>query len=438
MFDQRAIAVILGGGAGTRLFPLTQQRSKPAVPIAGKFRLIDVPISNCLNSEIFHIFILTQFNSGSLNQHVSRTYSMPPFMQGFVEVLAATLTPNNPNWYQGTADAVRQNLWYLLRLAQREKAKRVLILSGDHLYRMDYRKLIQFHMEHEAEITVSVLAVDRDDVPGFGIVQVSPELEVVRFVEKPRDPELIDSLRFTGSAGEISVPKERPFLASMGIYVFEVDVLQKLLESTEDNDFGKEVLPKALGKQRMFAYPYDGYWRDIGTIRSYYQANLEMCDFLPQFDFFPSESLFYTRVRQIPPAKIQQAKMERVLLSDGVRVGRGCEISHSALGQRLMVHEGARLERAVLFGGTRFERGYESNTSDLPRMGIGEGSSLKNCIVDKDVRIGRDVVIEGAEHYPDFDDPQGRYYLRDGLVIVPRKAVIPDGMQIPIREDLPL
>jgi glucose-1-phosphate adenylyltransferase len=430
MSSQRAIAVILGGGAGTRLFPLTEERSKPAVPIAGKFRLIDIPISNCLNSDIFYIFILTQFNSGSLNQHVSRTYSMPHFLRGVVEVLAATLTPTNPHWYQGTADAVRQNLWYIYRIARQQGIERVLILSGDHLYRMDYRQLIGFHMEQGADITVSVLPVGEEDVRGFGILQVDEGLGIVRFVEKPKDPDLIHSLRASGSFGGLTIPAERPFLASMGIYVFELEVLKRMLESTTSNDFGKDILPAALGNSKMLAYPFDGYWRDIGTIRSYYQANLDMCDLVPSFDFFPEDSPFFTRVRQIPPAKIRGARLERSLLADGIRLGEGCRLTRSILGQRLIVEGGVTLDHAILFGATRYEE-EDERPLDIPSLGVGEGSTLRYCIIDKDARIGKNVVIEGSTKLADYDDPEGKYYIRDGLVIVPRKGIIPDGTRLP-------
>lgn len=430
MSSQRSVAVILGGGAGTRLFPLTGERSKPAVPIGGKFRLIDIPISNCLNSDLYHIFILTQFNSGSLNQHISRTYSMPHFLRGVVEVLAATLTPTNPYWYQGTADAVRQNFWYIYQIAQREKAERVLILSGDHLYRMDYRQMLQFHIDRKADITVSVLPVGEEDVPGFGVLQVDDSLNIVRFVEKPKDPALIESLRVSGTFGSVRIPPERPFLASMGIYVFELSVLEKLLGIKPYNDFGKEILPEALGQYSMLAYPFEGYWRDIGTIRSYYQANLEMCDLVPGFDFFPEDSPFFTRVRSIPPAKIQGARLERSLLADGVQIEPKCKITRSILGQRLCVQQGAVLDHAILFGATRYEE-KQQIPEGKPALGVGEGSVLRNCIIDKDVRIGKNVTIEGALGLPNHDDPNGLYYIREGLVILPRKAVIPDGMKIP-------
>lgn len=423
---QRPISIILGGGAGTRLFPLTQDRSKPAVPIGGKFRLIDIPISNCLNSEIYHTFILTQFNSGSLNQHVSRSFPMPNFLNGFVEVLAATVTDENDEWYQGTADAVRQNLWYILRVARRRGFKQALILSGDHLYRMDYRKLLRFHEERQADISVAVLLVPPEDATGFGILQVDRDLEIVRFVEKPKDPEVLQSLRVEGEFAGIQIPPERPYLASMGIYVFDLDVLEELLEGSSANDFGKEILPNALGNKRMYAYPFDGYWRDIGTIRSYYQANLEMCAPIPEFDFFPDHSPFYTRVRSLPPAKIRKGKLDRTLIAEGVDIGENCHLKHSVIGLRAVIQKNVELEDVVLFGNTRFVN--DEAPSDQPAMGIGEGSILKRCIVDKDVRIGKNVIIEGSHDLEDGD--HGLFFVHDGLVIIPRKTVLPDGFRI--------
>ncbi len=431
--SQRPIAVILGGGAGTRLFPLTLERSKPAVPIAGKFRLIDIPISNCLNSEIYHSFVLTQFNSGSLNQHISQTFPIPHFLDGFVEVLAATRTSDNDQsqWYQGTADAVRQNLWYILREARLRNIRRILILSGDHLYRMDYRELLAFHEERQSDITVAVLLVPREDVSGFGILQVNSSLEIVRFVEKPQDEQLIESLRVSGSFAGIQIPPERPFLASMGIYVFNIDVLEELLDGTSYNDFGKEILPSVLGQKRMFAFPFNGYWRDIGTIRSYYQANMEMCDPVPDFDFFPENAPFYTRNRYLEPSKIYDAKISHSLIAEGSRIESGATITRSVIGLRGIIQEDVEISESILFGNSRYD---EHNDCDsTPGMGVGCRSILRRCIVDKDVCIGCDVHIEGSDDLPDGD--YENYYVREGLIIIPRKTIIPHGTKIP--PDLP-
>jgi len=427
------IAIILGGGAGTRLFPLTKDRSKPAVPIAGKFRLIDIPISNCLNSDLYHIFILTQFNSGSLNQHVSRSFPIPHFMEGFVEVLAANKTSQHPDWYQGTADAVRQNLWYINRIAKQRGFEYALILSGDHLYRMDYRELFRFHLAQEADITVSVLPVSQQDAYGFGILQVNEELGITRFVEKPQDPELLDSLRVEGEVAGIQIPPDRPFLASMGIYIFKIDLLQKMLEQP-DNDFGKEVLPKAMEEGcRLFAYPFKGYWRDIGTIRAYYEANLEMCEPLPAFDFFPDAFPFHTRARSLGPAKIHKAHLDHSLLAEGVEVQAGTKIIRSIVGLRTQIGKNVEIKESILFGSMRYEaEGKELNLNKeegYPPLGIGDNSVLRHCIVDRDVRIGKDVKIIGNTNVPDGD--YGDYYIREGLVIIPRKAVIQDGREIP-------
>ena len=425
--SQRPIAVILGGGAGTRLFPLTRERSKPAVPIAGKFRLIDIPISNCLNSEIYHSFVLTQFNSGSLNQHISQTFPIPHFLGGFVEVLAATQTADNTQWYQGTADAVRQNLWYILREARFRGIKKILILSGDHLYRMDYRNLLKFHDERNADISVAVLLVPREDVSGFGILQVDQNLEIARFVEKPQDHELIESLRVEGSFADIQIPPERPFLASMGIYVFNIDTLEEILEGTDFNDFGKEILPSVLGQKKMFAFPFNGYWRDIGTIRSYYQANMEMCEPVPDFDFFPENAPFYTNNRYLEPSKICQAKVSHSLIADGVKIESGAIINRSIIGLRVIIQKNVEISESILFGNSRYDK--EGDCENSPVMGVGCNSVLRRCIVDKDVCIGCDVHIEGNDDLPDGD--YDNYYVREGLIILPRKTIIPHGTKIP-------
>ena len=425
-------AVILGGGAGKRLYPLTKHRSKPAVPVGGRFRLIDIPISNCLHSEVYHVFVLTQFNSASLNRHIVRSFQMPEFLDGFIEVLAAAPTPGSEDWYRGTADAVRRNLWRILRACKRRGTREVLILSGDHLYRMDYRVFTEFHRERGAEISVAMQPVGEEAVADLGIAAVDSSLEIKRFVEKPQERAEIESLRITAQeAGGFPIEPSKPFLASMGIYVFNVDVLEELLESTEHLDFGSQVLPAAVGRYRLMAYPFKGYWEDIGTIGAFYRANLAMCDPWPSFDFFPDPRPFFTRGRSLPPAKVNEAEVDRSHLAEGALIGNGAKIRNSIVGLRQPIGDGAVVEDSVLFGCDyyQWERRLDPNRRHphIP-LGIGKGSVLKGCIVDKDARIGRDVTINndgGVERA----DGEG-YFIRDGVVVVPKNSVIPDGFRL--------
>lgn len=414
------IAVILGGGAGSRLYPLTRDRSKPAVPLGGKYRLIDIPISNCINSGVERMFVLTQFNSASLNQHVARAYRFDRFRSGFVSVLAAEQTPASTDWFQGTADAVRQVLHHVNRYHH----DHVLILSGDQLYRMDYRRLLAFHEQKRADVTIASLPVTAEDATGFGILKTNGAQRITTFHEKPA-PEALDGL-------ESPVPDEhrnagRRFLASMGIYIFRQNLLSELLAATPDaTDFGKEVIPNAIANRRVFAYPFGGYWSDIGTVRSFYDANLELATANPPFDLYDPEAPIYSNARMLPPAKVQDCYVRDALIAEG-SVVVGSAIEESVIGTRSFVGAGCTIRRSVLLGADYIpwhaSREYEPNAPDTP--GIGDGSTIENAIIDKNVQIGPGCSITNREGVTEADG-EG-YYIRDGIVVVPKNTVLPEG-----------
>jgi glucose-1-phosphate adenylyltransferase len=411
------LALILGGGRGTRLYPLTKKRAKPAVPLAGKYRLIDIPISNCLHSGIDKIGILTQFKSASLHRHIFRTYRRDKFTEGWVEILAAEQTLENTEWYQGTADAVRQQL-VEIRAAGTDY---VLILAGDHLYRMDYRDFVQFHVDTGADITLAVQPVGAEAAPALGILKRGRDGEILSFTEKPA-PDQLDGLE--------SMPdSDKPFMASMGIYVFSTKLLFELLEAPGD-DFGKEIIPAALPERRVMGYIFDGFWADIGTMRRFYEVNLELVSPDPPFDLNVPHRPVYTHARFLPPCESYGSQLDGVLLGDGCRV-YDSEVRNSVVGLRGMVGPGAVVESSVLMGADYYET--EENREEnarlgRPDVGIGEGSVVECAIVDKNARIGRDVHIR---HVPDRPDRETEDWVaREGLVIVPKSAVIPDGTVI--------
>jgi len=414
------LAVILGGGRGTRLYPLTAVRSKPAVPFGGKYRLIDIPLSNCINSGITKIFVLTQFNSASLNRHVSRTYQFSPFIKGFVDILAAQQTMESFDWYQGTADAVRQNL----RAIHSRPQSHVLILSGDHLYRMDYRYFLRSHVEHRADISIGVCPVTREEAPEYGIMRVGKDNRITEFHEKPSDPEVLD--RLAVKSGD----PEKPYLASMGIYIFNPDILRKALVDTAQTDFGKEIIPSAIRRFRVNAYLFRGYWRDIGTIRSFYEANLEMVTPLPPFNFYDTRHPIYTRARFLPASKINSSLVERCLLADGCIVTRA-DLRNSVVGLRTIIRANSRVLDSVILGADLYEREFSEGAAPLSAqegpvpLGIGRNCHIERAIIDKDARIGDDVTIVNAKGYNDFDGPG--FVVREGLVIIPKDAVIRPG-----------
>lgn len=425
-FDN-VVAVILGGGAGTRLFPLTQHRSKPAVPLGGKYRLVDVPISNCINSGITQIFVLTQFNSASLNRHISRTYRFSSFSTGFVEVLAAEQTKDNPEWFQGTADAVRQ----MLRHIRDWRVDTLLILSGDHLYRMNYRKFLQRHFDTQADITVSVIPANSSDAEGFGLLKADGAGRITEFKEKPKGEQLetmrVDTTAF-GLTREQSA--ERPFLASMGIYVFNYASLVKLLDENEAAvDFGGEIIPEALRNYNVQAHIFNDYWEDIGTIRAFYEANLDLGSPLPKFNFFDAESPIYTRSRYLPPTKAHNCDIDNSMVSEGC-ILNGVTARRSIIGLRSRIDRNTIIENSIVMGSDYFEtiEEIQNNTArSVPHLGIGENCVIRRAIIDKNARIGNNVQLINQEGLETFDDPSGCFYVREGIIIVPKNSTIHDG-----------
>lgn len=413
------LGVILGGGQGTRLYPLTEERSKPAVPLAGKYRLIDVPISNCLHAGIDKIAILTQFNSVSLHRHISSTYRRDMFTEGWVEILAAEQTPQSSGWYQGTADAVRQQLVEI----KSANSKYVLILAGDHLYQMDYRKFVHYHIDTGADITLAVQPVEAAHATGFGILKCSPEGEIVEYKEKPSVEEL---------AGLESMPgTEKPFTASMGIYVFSTELLLDLLKFPGDgNDFGNDIIPRAMPNYRVMGYVYEGYWADIGTIRRFYEVNLELVSPDTPFDFNNPQRPIYTHARFLPPCEVYGAKLKRVLLTDGCRIS-DATITNSVIGLRSIIGSRVFIDSAVIMGADYYETEEDrvrNRQQGRPDIGIGHDSVIEAALIDKNARVGRNVHIRNIPGRPDSE--ADNWVVRDGLVIVPKKAVIPDGMVI--------
>ncbi|MBK8990323.1 MAG: glucose-1-phosphate adenylyltransferase [Gammaproteobacteria bacterium] len=426
--NQRVLSVIMGGGAGTRLYPLTRERAKPAVPLAGKYRLVDIPISNCLNSGLRRVYVLTQFNSASLHRHITQSYLLDHFGGGFVQILAAEQTPTTQSWYQGTADAVRKNLQHLLS----HDFDHVLILSGDQLYRMDFRLLIEQHVDTGADLTVATLAIGRETAPALGIMQLGEGNRVARFVEKPQDPQLLDSLCLdaaTAAALGLATGGRERFLASMGIYVFRRQVLLELLDNTL-TDFGKHIIPGAIDSHRVHAFVFDGYWEDIGTIRSFFEANLDTTRELPQFDFFNMAAPIFTHPRFLPASKINGAQIDHAVISDGCIINPS-RISHSLIGIRSIVGAGSTLHRVVSFGGDYYESDAsirEAAARGWPRIGIGENTHISNAIIDKNARIGSHVVISPQGKPENFD--HDLYCIRDGIVVIPKNGVIPDGTRL--------
>ncbi|OFV86831.1 MAG: glucose-1-phosphate adenylyltransferase, partial [Acidobacteria bacterium RBG_16_70_10] len=409
-----ALAVILGGGRGTRLFPLTNERSKPAVPIAGKYRLIDIPLSNCLNSELPRIFVLTQYNSESLNKHLALTYKFDVFSSGFVTILAAEQTEESPDWFQGTADAVRRSLRHL----RSHRGREVLILSGDQLYQMDFRRMAETHRRHVADATVAVIPVGRKQAAGFGILKVNRQGRIVHFEEKPRTERLADL--------ESDIPGHgRGFLASMGIYLFGREALERAVSDPTLVDFGRHVIPWAIGEMRVQAHFFRGYWEDVGTIRSYYEANLQLTDPMPPFDFYDAVRPVYTHPRFLPATKVEGCTLHRTLLSEG-SILMGAEIERSVVGIRSRIGEGVRIRESLVLGADYYESLEEIDRAQargLPPVGIGSGSVIERAIVDKNARIGRGVRIANETGVLETDGPG--YYIRDGIVIVPKDGVIP-------------
>jgi glucose-1-phosphate adenylyltransferase len=417
----------MGGGQGTRLFPLTKERAKPAVPLAGKYRIVDIPISNCINSGLRRIYLLTQFNSASLHRHISQSYKFDHFSGGFVEILAAEQTYTDTSWYQGTADAVRKNLIHFLN----HDFEYLLILSGDQLYRMDLRQIVAQHVEVDADITIATIPVSRRESQSFGIMQMAEDRRIRRFVEKPKDPALQDTLRLEPEwYPKLGIEDNRElFLASMGIYVFNRDTVCKLLDNTLA-DFGKHIIPAAIETHRVFSYVYQGYWEDIGTIRNFFESNLDVTSELPRFNFFDMAAPIFTRPRFLPGSKINGAHIDHAVISDGCILNHA-RISNSIVGIRSVVGAGTELNRVILLGSDYYES-YESirtnEAADRPRVGVGSNTRIENAIIDKNARIGNNVVISPAGKPENADHPL--YYIRDGIVIIPKNGVVPHGTVI--------
>lgn len=420
----KIICLILGGGAGSRLYPLTEKRSKPAVPIGGKYRLIDIPISNCINSGVKRMFVLTQYNSASLNAHIKNSYNFDIFTRGFVDLLAAEQTPGDDAWYQGTADAVRQSRKHF----ERHDFDYILILSGDQLYQMDFEQMAKHHIAQKADITIACLPVDARDATGFGIMKVDEKGYIPRFIEKPSTDQLPD---WVSEVGPTHKKRGRVYMASMGIYIFNRKAMLDLFDQhPEATDFGKEIIPAALNSGRKIsAYQYDGYWTDIGTIRSFFEANIELTDHIPPFNLFDTSRQIYTRGRMLPPAKFYGGtQVNRALIAEGSIIHARL-IESSIIGLRSRLGENTVVKDAIVMGNDSYQTLQEiaSNTGEIP-MGIGHNCHIEHAILDKDCRIGNNVVIKGGAHLPDVDTDQ--FSIRDGIIVVKKGAVIPEGTRV--------
>jgi glucose-1-phosphate adenylyltransferase len=416
------VSIIMGGGAGTRLFPLTKDRAKPAVPLAAKYRLVDIPISNCINSGLKRIFVLTQYNSTSLNRHIQQSYRFDEFSQGFVAIMAAQQTAGNKEgWYQGTADAVRQNLVHL----HSHPHDYVLILSGDQLYRMDFHKLIEQHVASYADVTVATIPVRRESAKSFGIMDVDDEKRITRFVEKPKEDDLLESLKLEDPLlSTLNVhTSDDLYLASMGIYVFNRKVLAASLDN-DLTDFGKHIIPSLIKTHRVFSYIYQGYWEDIGTIKAFYEANLDLCKPVPQFNFYDVNAPIYSRPRFLPGSKIENSTIERAVVADGCIIN-AAKIENSLVGVRARVHEGTTIKDCILMGSDYYETDANliaAESNGIPRIGIGKNCRIERCIIDKNARIGDNVTITPEGKPANMDGPN--FYIRDGIVVIPKNTHI--------------
>ncbi|MBL0358669.1 MAG: glucose-1-phosphate adenylyltransferase [Chitinophagaceae bacterium] len=425
MDSKSVIAIVLGGGAGSRLYPLTATRSKPAVPIAGKYRLVDIPISNCINSSINRILVLTQFNSASLNKHIKNTYQFSMFSKGFVDIVAAEQTPDNSGWFQGTADAVRQSLRHMVSY----DADYVLILSGDQLYQMDFVEMIDNHVAKGADISIATIPVGDREAPEFGILKANEEHSITSFIEKPAKELLPDWVSDTGS---VMQGQGRNYLASMGIYIFNRKLLFDLLENEKKDatDFGKEIIPTSIEKYKVISYQYEGYWTDIGNIYSFFEANLALTLDLPHFNLFDNQKIVYSRARMLPPAKISGTTLEKTIIAEGSIISAS-RIENSVIGIRSRIGHGTTIVSSYIMGNDYYETllELENNTSKgVPKIGIGDRCYIRNTIVDKNCRIGNDVRINGGNHLANSD--HSLYAIKDGIVVLKKGAVIPDGYVI--------
>jgi len=419
------LSIILAGGAGKRLFPLTQDRSKPAVPLGGKYRLIDIPISNCLNSGLKKIFVLTQFNSASLNHHVVNSYRFDPFAEGFIEVLAAEQTVSNPNWFQGTADAVRQHLH---RFTGRDDDFQ-LILAGDQLYRMNYHAMLESHWRRGADVTVCVIPKSEEMASSFGLLKLGSDGRIEQFREKPKGEALREMRTDTRPLGlsEIEANK-RPYLASMGIYLFKRSVLVDLLADPSMIDFGYQVIPKAIEQFDVYGYLFDDYWEDLGTVEAFFKANIDLTSSVPHFDFHDMTAPIFTRPRFLPASRVEQSDIRESIIAEGSAILKGSHITNSIVGIRSVIGENVSLERTLMMGADYYEDEEDEDYNrqlGIPNVGIGRGSTIRNAIIDKNAHIGIDVRVLNEDRVHNLDGPG--YYIRDGIVIVPKNGVLPDG-----------
>jgi glucose-1-phosphate adenylyltransferase len=420
---KNVIAIILGGGQGSRLYPLTASRSKPAVPIGGKYRLVDIPISNCMNSDIFKMFVLTQFNSASLNAHIKNTYNFSIFSKNFVDILAAEQTPDNPTWFQGTADAVRQCMPHFLN----HDFDYALILSGDQLYQMDFNEMLEAHIAAEADISIATLPVNDKDAPEFGILKTNSESCIESFIEKPAKELLPD---WKSEVSDEMKSQGKHYLASMGIYIFNRKLLIDLMSNPETKDFGKEIIPQAVGNKKLLSYQYEGYWTDIGNIDSFFEANIGLTDDIPQFNLFDNDNKIYTRPRLLSPSKFHKTVVERSLISEGCII-HAKEITKSVIGIRARIGEGTIIQHSYVMGNDFYQNINDINEDLLNHqalIGIGERCFIHNAIVDKNCRIGNDVHIEGGKHLSDTSNDL--YCIKEGIVVIRKGAFIPDNFTI--------
>lgn len=425
---RNVISLVLGGGRGTRLYPLTKFRSKPAVPLAAKYRLIDIPLSNCINSGMNRMYVLTQFMSVSLHRHIRQTYRFDHFSGGFVELLAAQQTEMGGDWYQGTADAVRKQLRYI----QQPGIEYVIILSGDQLYRMDYRDMLKTHVENKADATIAAIPVTRQEAKGFGIMRVADSGRVQGFLEKPQTDDEMDIVRMDPAWIDArGIPSRgRDQLASMGIYIFNRDVLVDALEKTDYLDFGKEVFPASVRAKRVMVHLFDGYWEDIGTIKAFYEANLSLASSTPPFDFNSPSAPIYSRPRFLPPTLLEGAHVSRSLLADGCRIGKGAVIENSSIGLRCIIGEGVTIKNTVIMGADFYEDGHRrAHAGDQPPLGIGAGSHIEGAILDKNCRIGKNVRIVNEQRIETRGENEA-CIIREGIPNVVKEGALPDGWQL--------
>jgi glucose-1-phosphate adenylyltransferase len=419
---KNVLAVILGGGQGSRLFPLTKYRAKPAVPVGGKFRLIDIPMSNCIHWDIKKIYVLTQFHTVSLHKHIFNTYKFDRFSTGFVQILSAQETLEGRDWYQGTADAVRKNINFI----KNQKVDIVVILSGDQLFRLNLKEFVKFHLEKKSEISIASTPVARESTGNFGILKINKEQKIIDFEEKPQDREILDKLEIPAEIINMAGREKlnHPFLASMGIYIFNKDVLIDLLEKNQDEDFGKQIIPASIKTHRVYTYVFTGYWEDIGTIRAFFEANLDFANPVPKFNFYDEYNPIYTNARFLPGSKIKNCEINRALICEG-SILEGSKISNAVIGIRAITKEGSTLDHVVMMGGDYYG---DAPTIDTSKMGIGKNCYIRNAILDKNVRVGDNVIIDYKG--PEKEIETELYHIIDGIVVVPKNSFIPANTRI--------